>query len=89
MKYIEANVPDCLYTNVVYLHEGIVSKNKLKKIGHTNTKYVTICKLIDKISGEVMAQGQASCSPCESPTRSVGRAVAVGRALAQYMEPAA
>lgn len=84
MKMLEANVPTHLRVAVCYLYEGRASKNQLKKIGKTNTKYVTIAKLISKATGSVRATGIAACSTKEAPTRAVGRAVAVGRALASY-----
>lgn len=85
MKYVEENVPSHLKVKVVHLHEGCVSRNQLKRIGRTNTKYVTICKLVND-KDEVVSVGISACSPKESPTRQVGRAVAVGRALAMYFE---
>jgi len=86
IKYVESNVPSQLKACVVHLHEGRLSKNQLKKIGQTNTRYVTICKLRDK-QGNVVAEGKASCSTVDNPSRKIGRAVAIGRALAEYYTP--
>lgn len=82
-KFVESNIPSYLRAHVVYLHEGRLSRNQLKKIGQTNTKYVTICKLRDS-EGNVVSEGKAVCSAQDNPSRKVGRAVAVGRALAAY-----
>jgi len=83
LKFVESNVPEHLRVHVVYLFEGRTSKNQLKKIGGTNTKYVTICRLRDP-DGQVVAEGRAACSTKDTPNRRTGRAVAVGRALAEY-----
>jgi hypothetical protein len=82
-KYIEANIPEHLHLHVVYLHEGRLSKNKLKAIGQTKTKYVTLARLKDS-DGHIVAQGKAACSSKDNPSRRVGRAVAIGRALQEY-----
>ena len=84
MKYTEQTVPEGVRVHVVHLHEGNCSRNKLKSIGQTTTKYVTIAKLIDERNGQVIGMGKAVCSKVDSPTRKVGRAIAVGRACASY-----
>lgn len=85
MKFVESNVPSHLRVCVVHLHEGNLSRNQLKRIGQTNTKYVTICRLKDE-QGNVVAEGKGVCSAKDNPTRATGRAVAVGRALANYYD---
>jgi hypothetical protein len=82
-KFIEGNVPDHLRVHVVYLHEGRTSRNQLKKIGQTNTRYVTLARLKDQ-DDNVVGEGIAACSQGDNPSRKVGRAVAVGRALQEY-----
>ena len=84
MKFTEAAIPDTLRLEVHHLHEGKCSRNQLKKLGRTNTKYVTIARLRDKDTNYTVAKGIAACSPKDNPTRKLGRHVAVGRALAQY-----
>lgn len=81
MKLTEANVPEYLTVRVVYLFEGRTSKNQLKKIGKTNTNYVTLARLVDD-DGNVVAEGRAACSQEDNPSRKIGRHIAVGRALA-------
>jgi hypothetical protein len=76
-------VPDHLRVHVVYLYEGRTSRNQLKKIGQTNTRYVTIAKLKDQ-DDNIVGEGLAACSQGDNPSRKVGRAVAVGRALQEY-----
>ncbi len=82
MKLLEANIPEHLRVHVVHLHEGNVSRNQLKRLGHTNAKYVTIARLLD--DDTVIAEGLSACSQKDNPSRKIGRMVAVGRALAQY-----
>lgn len=87
-KYTEAALPSHLRAQVVHLHTGNASKNQLKRIGKTNAKYVTIARLWDydvNTDEEVcVAEGIAACSPKDNPSRQVGRAVAIGRALKEY-----
>jgi len=87
MKRLEANLPKHLRVHVVHLHEGNVSRNQLKKIGHTNARYVTIARLLD--DDTVVAEGLSACSQKDNPSRKIGRAVAIGRALASYEGAAA
>ncbi len=84
MKLTEANVPDHIRVHVVYLFDGRLSKNQLKKIGKTRTEYVTIAKLFTRETGRLVGEGLAACSHTDNPSRKVGRAIAVGRALASY-----
>lgn len=84
MKYTEDAIPANLRLVVHHLHEGKCSRNQLKKLGRTNTKYVTIAKLKDKDTNFTVAKGMAACSSKDNPQRKLGRHVAVGRALAQY-----
>jgi len=84
MKNVESNVPEHLRVHVVYLYKGRLSKSQLKKIGRTRTTYVTIAKLFTKEGGRLVGEGIAACSTGDRPSRKVGRAVAVGRALAAY-----
>lgn len=83
IKFIEANIPQELHLKVHHLHLGKLSKTKLKRIGHHNTEYVTLARLYDK-AGILVGEGKATCSERDNPRRSTGRAVAVGRALAEY-----
>jgi len=83
IKFVESNVPEHLRVCVTYLYEGRVSKSQLKKIGQTKTSYVTLARLKDP-DGNVVSEGQSACSSKDCPSRRIGRAVAVGRALAEY-----
>lgn len=84
MKKTEANVPEHLRVHVVYLFEGRLSKSQLKKVGRTRTNYVTVAKLFTREGDRLVGEGIAACSTNDNPSRRVGRAVAVGRALASY-----
>ena len=84
MKYLESNLPKGLYIKVVHLHQGNTTRSQLKKIGKTNTRYVTIAKLFDDNHPFSVAQGMAVCGHNDSPSRQLGRSIAVGRALREY-----
>ena len=74
-------LPSGIYVRVVHLHPGNTTKNQLKRIGKTNAKYVTIAKLYDDEHPFSVAQGIAACGSKDSPTRKLGRSIAIGRAL--------
>jgi len=83
IKFIEANIPENLHLKVHHLHRGKISKSQLKRIGQHNTEYVTLARLYDRDTN-LVGEGKATCSNRDNPSRSVGRAVAVGRALQEY-----
>lgn len=83
-KYLESNLPDNIRAHVVYLHEGNKSKNQLKKIARADSRYVTLAKLIDTDTDQVVGTGMAACSRHDNPSRRVGRAIAIGRAFVDY-----
>ena len=85
IKYVEANIPEGLHLKVHHLHTGKISKTKLKRLGHHNTEDVTLARLYDE-AGILVGEGKATCSERDNPRRSTGRAVAVGRALAEYCQ---
>jgi len=78
-KLVESNIPESLRLNVVHLHNGNSSRNQRK--GHS---FVTLVKLMDRSTDTVIAEGKAYCSDGDSPRRSIGRQVAIGRALKAY-----
>ncbi len=82
MKLTESNVPEYLRVVVVYLHQGNTSNAALKRVGRTKARYVTIARLFD--GNNTVGRGVAACSQRDRPSRQVGRAVAIGRALADY-----
>lgn len=69
------NVPKNMYLSITHLHQGNSSRNKRK--GHP---YVTIAKLFERNSNELVAVGKAYCSRKDNPSRMLGREIAVGRA---------
>lgn len=77
-KYIESKLDTSKYRlRVVHLHSG--NSTRKERHGH---KYMTIAIISDKSTGEIFSKGVAQCSKMDPPRRSVGRQVAVGRALA-------
>lgn len=74
-KYVEANVPKNFDVHVTHLHSGNSTRRQRK--GH---EYMTIAKLVDPM-GRIVSMGVAQCSRKDSPSRKVGRSVAIGRAL--------
>ena len=78
-KMVERNVPSQLRVSVVHLHSGNSSRNKRK--GH---KYLTIARLLDRSTDAIISEGRAYCSDGDAPRRSIGRHVAVGRALSFF-----
>jgi len=84
-RYYEDALPYNLNVKVVHLHPGNCTRNQLKKYGKTNAKYVTIAKIYDDNEDwhEPVATGVAACSAKDSPSRQLGRRIAVGRAMAQ------
>ena len=77
----ESHVPENIRLRVVHLHAGNTSRSKRK--GHD---MVTIAQLISP-TGVIINEARAYCSRKEhSPSRRVGREVAVGRVVKQYYE---
>ncbi len=74
-RYVESNIPSHLYAQVRYVR-GDTKKNK----------WTSLCWLKDKSTNAVVAQGEARCSRNDNPSRKVGRAICIGRALKSYME---
>lgn len=70
-KYTEANIPEGIKAEVVYL-KGL--------------RWVTSCHLVDT-KGIVLASGTAICSLKDQPVRKIGRAMAIGRALKKLIGP--
>jgi hypothetical protein len=72
-KYIESNIPPELRLQVRYLNT----------IGDS---WLSFACLYNRKTGEIEATGEAKCGPKDNPTRSIGRAICVGRALKNYQE---
>lgn len=77
MKYTEKNVPNHLLVRVRHVH-----------VDHIDAKvrYMTTCTLRDRETRALKAVGMAFCSWKDQPSRKIGRAIAVGRALKHYHE---
>ena len=79
IKYVETNVPKNTSLRVHYLQQGKVTGMP------TNVKRITIAALIDKVTGEKLAEATSFCDKKDNDSRKIGRAIAVGRALKDYM----
>ncbi len=69
-KYNEANMPDGIRARVRYLRDR---------------RWFTSCQLLNK-DNRIVATGVSTCSYKDQPTRKIGRAIAIGRALKSYKE---
>lgn len=70
-SYKEKNLPDYLRLVVRYARGAGWSSS---------------ARLYDRGTGELVAHGNAFCSPRDNPCRKIGRAICVGRALKMYWE---
>ena len=70
-KYTEKHVP-----------EGIIVRFFHIRVGSRIVE--TICNLVEKDSGSVLATGHAHVSPKDNPSKKIGRAISIGRALKIY-----
>ena len=78
-KFTESMVPRSLQVKVIHLHEGNSSEEK-----RGGARYVTHAHLVERKTGEIVARAEARCSPNDCPVRSLGRRIAVGRALKNF-----
>lgn len=85
-KNVESEVPNSMRVCVVHLHPGNSTESDRSTSDDNGWeyyhKYMTIAKLRDKKSNEVVSEGVSYCSGVDNPCRKIGRAVAVGRAVA-------
>lgn len=70
MKFVESNVPEGIR---VYVRRFV-----------SNDEYVTKCDLIEEGSNAIVCSAEARCHPNDNPSRKIGRAIAVGRAVKQF-----
>lgn len=77
-KYTEKDIPENIRVVVRHFHSGNSSKNK-----RHGKQMRTIADLLDLKTGLILARGKAECHKGESPSRKIGRQVAIGRALKQ------
>jgi len=75
-KFVESNIPSNVKVHVVHLHSG--NSSRKQRNGHM---YKTICELHDRKTQNLLGVGKACCSKSDVPTRKLGRAIAVGRAM--------
>ena len=72
----EHNLPDSVRIVLTHFHKGNSSRSARK--GH---KYMTLCKLYERKTHLLIGHGESHCSNKDLPKRSIGRAVAIGRAM--------
>ena len=75
MRYTESNVPEHLRVQVVH-----------RPPRRRKDRYQTYAMLRDRETDALLAIGHSKCSREDAPSRKVGRAVAVGRALKSYFK---
>lgn len=80
LKYTENNVPKNTRIRVHYLQQGKVTGMP------TNVKRITIASLIDNLTGQKLAEATSFCDERDNDSRKIGRAIAVGRCLKDYMQ---
>ncbi len=94
MKYTEQHIPAGLTLRVYYSHnQGTTNKHAAHLVGYFSlsksirkrTDWYTRAVLLDS-NGADVAQGVAECSHRDNPSKKIGRAIAVGRALKSYEE---
>ena len=75
MRYVESNVPEGVRLQVIH-----------RPPRKRKDRYQTYAMLRDSETDALLAIGKSQCSREDAPSRKVGRAVAVGRALKQLSE---
>lgn len=75
-KLVESKVPATIKVMVQHFHQGNSTRSMRK--GHD---YMTRCRLLDKEKRVFISEGVAYCSRNDTPSRHIGRNVAVGRAM--------
>ena len=76
MHYTESMIPKSMRVHVRYLTE--------RRDPLCMHRWITIAKLLDNETDAVLAEGVSMCSQLDNPSRKIGRAIAVGRALKAY-----
>lgn len=78
MKLTENNIPDGVQLRVSYV-------SRLRSdADHHLPLWMTFARLIDSETNEVVASAHSNCSEKDIPSKKIGRAIAVGRALKEY-----
>ncbi len=75
-KLVESNIPKSVKIVLAHFHKGN-SSNSARK-GH---QYMTLCKLYDRETHLMIGHGESHCSRKDLASRSIGRQVAIGRAM--------
>ena len=78
VKFVEGNIPSSLRVQVRYL-----TPNHIEGLP-SGIKRITIARLFDKVTGQVVAQHASSCHANDNDNKTIGRHIAVGRAFKEY-----
>jgi hypothetical protein len=85
-KYTEANIHPSLRLRVHHQKEPVWNAERGDWDWHYNG--VTVAHLYDRQTDRLMGEGIAACRlSVDMPSRKIGRAIAVGRALKDYYQP--
>ena len=80
IKYVEANIPEGYQLHVHHYHQGNSSRRFRQ-----GKEYMTEAWITDQHEATV-ASGVSYCSSKDNPRRSIGRQIAVGRALQHFID---
>lgn len=81
IKYVESNIPEGFELHVHHYHSG----NSSRRFRH-GKEYMTEAWITRQDDNVPLATGIAYCCKNDNPRRSVGRAVAVGRAMEHLID---
>ena len=76
-KYTEKDVPSSLRLRVRYI-------TRLRGGMEDLPKWQTQARLLDRETNTLVAMGIAECGDKDTPSKKIGRAIAIGRALLEY-----
>lgn len=79
MRYVESNIPEDVTLRV---HYRTSCRARTPGERELLPRWLTVAQIIDK-EGHLLAEGISRCGPKDNPSRKIGRAIAVGRALKQ------
>jgi len=70
-KYTDKHIPEGVLVRYFHIRVG--------------TRIVeTVCNLVEELSGDILATGHSHVSPKDNPSKKIGRAISIGRALKIY-----
>ena len=89
-RYTYSDVPLDYVLQVRNLHQSNDPTGEIRRLatGHPNGKvppYVCQAIIFDRTSGRIEAVGVSVCSPKDVPNKKVGRFIATGRAVKEFL----